>query len=35
VIAATYDKHLAILDVQRSAGVFLTEALKAMPGNQT
>ena len=31
VIAATYDRHLAILDLQRSAGVFLAEALKDAP----
>ncbi|MBI3606473.1 MAG: TolC family protein [Nitrospirae bacterium] len=31
VIAATYDRHLAILDLQRSAGVFLAEALKETP----
>lgn len=32
VTAAMYDRHLAIIDVQRSAGVFLSEALKALPG---
>lgn len=35
VIATTYDQHLAIVNVQRSAGVFLTEALQAMPGGRT
>jgi len=35
VIAATYDRHLAILDVQRSAGMFLAEALKTLPENPT
>jgi outer membrane protein len=35
VIAATYDRHLAILDLQRSAGVFLAEALKDAPGDPT
>jgi outer membrane protein len=31
VTAATYDRHLAILEVQRSVGRFLTEAEEAMP----
>ncbi|MEW6682970.1 MAG: TolC family protein [Nitrospirota bacterium] len=31
VIAATYDRHLAILEVQRSVGRFLAEAEQAMP----
>jgi outer membrane protein len=31
VIAATYDRHLAILEVQRSVGRFLAEAEEAMP----
>jgi outer membrane protein len=29
LIGATYDRHLAILDLQRSAGVFLPRALEA------
>jgi outer membrane protein len=31
VTAATYDRHLAILEVQRSVGRFLAEAEEAMP----
>lgn len=31
VIGATYDRHLAILELQRSAGRFLSEAEAAMP----
>lgn len=31
VIGATYDRHLAILEVQRSVGQFLAEAEQAMP----
>lgn len=31
VIGATYDRHLAILEVQRSVGRFLAEAEQAMP----
>jgi outer membrane protein TolC len=31
VIGATYDRHLAILELQRSAGRFLKEAEAAMP----
>lgn len=31
VIAGTYDRHLAILELQRSAGRFLTEAEQVIP----
>lgn len=31
VIAATYDRHLAVLELQRSTGRFLSQAEQAMP----
>ena len=33
-IATTFDRHLAILDLQRGAGVFLPQAVKAAEGGQ-
>ncbi|MFZ5876385.1 MAG: TolC family protein [Nitrospirota bacterium] len=34
VTGATYDRHLAILEVQRSVGRFLSEAEEAMPAEE-